>query len=87
MPHAITPSAEYNKTDKQAEIISAEDCTAAVIFAAYNSEGVLVSVSAKENTELKKGSQSVKPDGNFNDNADKIEVLVWDSLDSMKPKI
>lgn len=87
VPHAITPSAEYNKTDRQADIISAEDCTAAVIFAAYNSEGVLVSVSAKENTELKKGSQSVKPDGNFNDNTDRIEVLVWDSLDSMKPKI
>ena len=90
-PPTETPTytwkAEYNKNDGQAEITAAEDCGATVIFAAYNSEGILESLSVRENIKLKKGNQNIKPDEKFNDDVFRIEVFVWDSLDSMKPKI
>lgn len=87
VPQTINPSAEYNKTDRQAQITVAEDCNAAVVFAAYNSDGILESLSVRENTKLKKGSQNIKPEENFNDNVFRVEVFVWDSLENMKPEI
>ena len=58
----------------------------AVIFAAYDSNGKLVSVAVKQDTEITKANQSVYPNKFTTAGAAAGKVMLWDNLNSMVPR-
>ena len=58
----------------------------AVIFAAYDSDGKLVSVAVKQDTEITKANQSVYPNKFTTAGAAAGKVMLWDNLNNMVPR-
>ena len=58
----------------------------AVIFAAYDSDGKLVSVAVKQDAEITKANQSVYPNKFTTAGATTGKVMLWDNLNNMVPR-
>ena len=57
----------------------------ALIFAAYNSAGVLKSMEVQEITFAGPGTQTFEP-MNFDAEGMTVKLMLWDGIDSMQPK-
>ena len=79
---ALKYSIEYK--DGKAVVNVSKAGTHAVIFAAYDADGKLISVEAQTVT-LEKGETSVSPLTFNATGATKVKVMLWDSLTNMKP--
>ncbi len=75
---------EYDSTNNSAVITSLADRTGTVIFAGFDENGLLVSMSVKPDYQIVTGKTVVNPDDSF-EVTNNIKVYVWDSLKSMKP--
>ncbi len=58
----------------------------AVIFAAYDHDGKLVSVAVKQDAEITKANQSVFPNKFTTAGATTGKVMLWDNLNNMVPR-
>lgn len=73
------------KTDKA--VVNAPSGKYAVIFAAYDSDGNLISVAAKTRCQkLSKANQSVYPNKFTTAGAATGKVMLWDNLNNMVPR-
>ena len=75
---------EYDSTNNSAVITSLADRTGTVIFAGFDENGLLVSMSVKPDYQIVTGKTVVNPDDSF-EVTDIVKVYVWYSLKSMKP--
>lgn len=83
-------SAEYDKATKDAVIVAPKSMTATVIFASYDAQGKLQSVSMHENAQLSAGEQRITAGEKFNDNEGIVKIYLWEDIDgenAMKPLI
>lgn len=75
--------AEY--IDGKAVVTAPEAGEYALIFAAYNSAGVLKSMEVQEITFAGPGTQIFEP-MNFDAEGMTVKLMLWDGIDSMQPK-
>lgn len=75
--------AEY--IDGKAVVTAPEAGEYALIFAAYNSAGVLKSMEVQEITFAEPGTQAFEPT-NFDAEGMTVKLMLWDGIDSMQPK-
>ena len=75
--------AEY--VDGKAVVTAPEAGEYALIFAAYNSSGVLKSLEVQEITFAEPGTQTFEPT-NFDAEGMTVKLMLWDGIDSMQPK-
>lgn len=77
--------AEYSESDNAAVItVNSTVNDVDVIFAAYDTDGKLMSLDVK-NTDLLKGENTCLPEHFDISSADNVKIMVWESLESMKP--
>ena len=67
-------------------VVNAPSGKYAVIFAAYDSDGKLISVTVKQDAEITKANQSVYPNKFTTAGATTGKVMLWDNLNNMVPR-
>ena len=67
-------------------VVNAPSGKYAVIFAAYDSDGKLISVAVKQDAEITKANQSVYPNKFTTVGAATGKVMLWDNLNNMVPR-
>lgn len=82
-------SSSFDMASSRAVInIGAERPEQALIFAAYDKEGTLLSQAVIEDENLYSGRNRIPAPSNFRPGAeDTVKVFVWDGLNSMRPAI
>ena len=80
------PSGYSIRYENGKAVVNAPSGKYAVIFAAYDSNGKLVSVAVKQDTEITKANQSVYPNKFTTAGAAAGKVMLWDNLNSMVPR-
>ena len=80
------PSGYSIRYENGKAVVNAPSGKYAVIFAAYDSDGKLVSVAVKQDTEITKANQSVYPNKFTTAGAAAGKVMLWDNLNNMVPR-
>ena len=80
------PSGYSIRYENGKAVVNAPNGKYAVIFAAYDSDGKLVSVAVKQDTEITKANQSVYPNKFTTAGAATGKVMLWDNLNNMVPR-
>lgn len=80
----VSDSVVYDSDNNLARIQLASGRKACVIFAAFDENGILTSISVKDNQDLGVGTTEIAPQETFR-KTDNVKVFVWDSLMSMSP--
>ena len=80
------PSGYSIRYENGKAVVNAPSGKYAVIFAAYDSDGKLVSVAVKQDTEITKANQSVYPNKFTTAGAATGKVMLWDNLNNMVPR-
>ena len=80
------PSGYSIRYENGKAVVNAPSGKYAVIFAAYDSDGKLVSVAVKQDTEITKANQSVYPNKFTTAGATTGKVMLWDNLNNMVPR-
>ena len=80
------PSGYSIKYESGKAVVAAPNGKYAVIFAAYDTDGKLISVAVKQDVEITKVNQSVYPNKFTTSGATKGKVMLWDNLNNMVPK-
>lgn len=70
--------------DGKAVVTVNEDSTYTVIFAAYDAHGKLLSISAQDEKLVNGENAPIEP-RNFNASGNKVKVMLWDSIETIKP--
>ncbi len=81
---AIYDNVVYDSDNNLAVIQLTSGRKACVIFAAFDEDGILTSISVKDNQELSAGTTEIAPQETFK-KTDNVKIFVWDSLRSMNP--
>ena len=80
------PSGYSIRYENGKAVVNAPSGKYAVIFAAYDSDGKLISVAVKQDTEITKANQSVYPNKFTTAGAAAGKVMLWDKLNNMVPR-
>ena len=80
------PSGYSIRYENGKAVVNAPSGKYAVIFAAYDSDGKLISVAVKQDTEITKANQSVYPNKFTTAGAAAGKVMLWDNLNNMVPR-
>ncbi len=83
----VLPKLKYSikyESGTSAVITVTKTGTYAVIFAAYDSEGKLISIEV-QTKELNKGENTVTPKTFNASGAANVKIMLWDNINSMKP--
>ena len=80
------PSGYSIRYENGKAVVNAPSGKYAVIFAAYDSDGKLVSVAVKQDAEITKANQSVYPNKFTTAGATTGKVMLWDNLNNMVPR-
>jgi len=80
------PSGYSIRYENGKAVVNAPSGKYAVIFAAYDSNGKLISVAVKQDAEITKANQSVYPNKFTTVGAATGKVMLWDNLNSMVPR-
>ena len=80
------PSGYSIRYENGKAVVNAPSGKYAVIFAAYDSDGKLISVAVKQDAEITKANQSVYPNKFTTAGAAAGKVMLWDNLNSMVPR-
>ncbi len=80
------PSGYSIRYENGKAVVNAPSGKYAVIFAAYDSDGKLVSVAVKQDVEITKANQSVYPNKFTTAGATTGKVMLWDNLNNMVPR-
>ena len=80
------PSGYSIRYENGKAVVNAPSGKYAVIFAAYDHDGKLVSVAVKQDTEITKANQSVYPNKFTTAGATTGKVMLWDNLNNMVPR-
>ena len=80
------PSGYSIRYESGKAVVNAPSGKYAVIFAAYDSDGKLISVAVKQNVEITKANQSVYPNKFTTSGATTGKVMLWDNLNNMVPR-
>ena len=83
---APNPSGYSIRYENGKAVVNAPIGKYAVIFAAYDSDGKLVSVAVKQDVEITKANQSVYPNKFTTAGATTGKVMLWDNLNNMVPR-
>ena len=80
------PSGYSIRYENGKAVVNAPSGKYAVIFAAYDSDGKLISVTVKQDAEITKANQSVYPNKFTTAGATTGKVMLWDNLNNMVPR-
>ena len=80
------PSGYSIRYENGKAVVNAPSGKYAVIFAAYDSDGKLISVAVKQDAEITKANQSVYPNKFTTVGAATGKVMLWDNLNNMVPR-
>ena len=80
------PSGYSIRYENGKAVVNAPSGKYAVIFAAYGSDGKLISVTVKQDAEITKANQSVYPNKFTTAGATTGKVMLWDNLNNMVPR-
>ena len=80
------PSGYSIRYENGKAVVNAPSGKYAVIFAAYDSDGKLISVAVKQDAEITKANQSVYPNKFTTAGAATGKVMLWDNLNNMVPR-
>ena len=80
------PSGYSIRYENGKAVVNAPSGKYAVIFAAYDSDGKLISVAVKQDAEITKANQSVYPNKFTTAGAAAGKIMLWDNLNNMVPR-